>query len=43
MANHIERTAPFARADHGTVSAYDDRRLLFGDRFNGVAKILLVI
>jgi hypothetical protein len=43
MANHIKRATSFARPNYGTVSAHDDRRLLFGDRLNGVAKILLMI
>jgi hypothetical protein len=43
MANHIKGAASFARPNHGTVAAHDDRGLLFGDRLNGVAKILLVV
>ena len=43
MANHIKRAAPFARANHGTVATHDDRRLLFGDRLNRVAQVLLMI
>ena len=43
MANHIECAASFARTDDGTITAHDDGRLLFGDRLNGVAQVLLVI
>ena len=43
MANHIKRAAPFACTNHGAVTTHDDRRLLFGDRLNRVAQVLLMI
>jgi len=43
MANHIERAASFARPNNSTVPAHDNRRLLFGDRLNGVPQILLMV
>ncbi len=43
MANHIEGTAALSGTDHCAIAAHDDGRLLFSNRLDGVAEVLLVI
>ena len=43
MADHVQGTAALSRSDHRAIAAHDDCRLLFSDRLNGVAKVLLMI
>ena len=43
MTNHVECSAPFARTDNGAIAAHNNRGLLFRNRLNGVAEVLLMI
>jgi hypothetical protein len=43
LANHTQRATTLARTGHRAVAWRNDRRLLPGDQFNGVAEVLLVV